>query len=144
MEFLTFSNHLTEVQGSDHCPIIADLSILPIIHRDQLKFQNLQPSIKSFFPQDNTVQYYENTRLKKQRKVSDFFEKKSIQESSKESFTEVVQFSKKIKATINSKEKEDVVNKWDQLFTPKPPPNCYHKEPCKEFKTKVKGPNTGR
>jgi hypothetical protein len=154
LETLVSSDHLTQVNGSDHCPVIADLSIDPIIHKDQLKVQNLQLSIKEFFHKSQPdsgepVLQSRDKPKKKQKKLSDFFGvNPSTQESHKASFAEIIQFNKKIKTTIDewnhSKEKNDVVNQWDQIFTPKPPPNCYHKEPCKEFKTKVKGPNTGR
>jgi hypothetical protein len=80
--------------------------------------------------------------------LSDFFQNGSSSETGKESEFRIVEFNKKIKATIDewahSTDTKTDINQWDKLFTPKPPPNCHHKEPCKEFTTKVKGPNTGR
>jgi len=151
LDFLKSSDHLTQVEGSDHCPVIADFEIDPIIHQDQ-KVQNLQSSIKDFFEKsqsDSVAPVLRYSTVKKQKKLSEFFQQPS--KESKGPATEIIQLNKKIKTVIdewnqtNPKEgKNDTVNQWDILFTPKPPPKCYHNEPCKEFKTKVKGPNIGR
>ena len=46
-------------------------------------------------------------------------------------------------AAFNQPGKE-VLQAWAQLLKPPPRPQCYHKEDCKEFLTKVKGRNQGR
>ena len=158
LDYLSFSDHLVEVKGSDHCPVYADLTIEPMIHTDQMSDINCtiaQPSVKDFFKKsDKSLDLAQISVSKKQRRVSDYFSKPKEPErasasvsASLDSFTEIIQFNKKLKKIINTvapKERDGIVGQWDQLFTPKPPPDCHHKEPCKEFKTKIKGPNTGR
>ena len=156
------ASHLTEMMGSDHCPVVAELDLEPTGQRDppalcsRYWIELAQPKVSSFFTKKREIEdapfvghIAPRKKEKKQRRLGDFFSTVSSDVGGYFPCRMEEVESPKIatphdQETRSEKEPKEITLAWAQIMKPKPIPKCHHQQECKEFKAKVKGPNQGR